>query len=121
MLGFSSTERTNAFCGGFRYKPTMSAALVVNSGSVLTHQLRCLAKHMPSFRSTRQTACTDVFKCFASAGPSHTACPFGGDSSSVDSTCLRNSSLYAAACRTAGAPALPLLPRPLIADANQSP
>src|SRR5437870_8812305 len=37
----------------------MSAALAVNSGSVLTHQLRCLAKHMPSFRSTRQTACTD--------------------------------------------------------------
>src|SRR5229473_266473 len=90
MLGFSSTERTNAFCGGFRYKPTMSAALAVNSGSVLTHQLRCLAKHTPSFRSTRQTACTDVFKCFARAGP------------------------------TADDPAVPLLPLLQTAAANQS-
>src|SRR5439155_1593677 len=88
MLGFSSTESTNAFCGGFKYNPTISAALAANSASVLTHQLRCLAKHMPSFRSTRQTAWTDVFKCFASAGPSQTACPLGGGSSSVDSTCF---------------------------------
>jgi hypothetical protein len=40
MLGFSSTLRTKAFGGGFKYNPTTSAALVANSGSVLTHQLR---------------------------------------------------------------------------------
>src|SRR6058998_643122 len=110
MLGFSSTEITRAFSGGFKYKPTMSAALAVNSGSVLTHQLRCRAKHMPSFRNTRQTACTDVFKCFASAGPSHTACPFGGGSSSVDSTCLRNSSLYCGGLPDRGRSGSPAIP-----------
>src|SRR5665213_3532672 len=39
MLGFSSTLRTTAFNGGFRYSPTTSAALGANSLSVLTHQL----------------------------------------------------------------------------------
>src|SRR5215831_14117330 len=59
MLGFSSTQITRAFSGGFRYSPTMSAALGTNCGSVLTHPERWRCRQRPSLRSTRQTACTD--------------------------------------------------------------
>ena len=43
MWGFSSTESSRAFSGGFIYRPTTSAAFGPNSGSVLMHQLcrRC--------------------------------------------------------------------------------
>lgn len=57
--GFSSTQITSAFSGGSRYKPTMSAVLAANAGSVLTHQERWRSRQMPSQRNTRQTACTD--------------------------------------------------------------
>src|ERR1019366_1084898 len=49
ILGFSSTLSTTAFSGGFRYKPTTSAAFGPNSLSVLTHQPWWL----PSFESIR--------------------------------------------------------------------
>src|SRR5450631_3545786 len=40
IAGFSSTLKTSAFSGGFKYSPTTSAALAANSGSVEMHQLR---------------------------------------------------------------------------------
>lgn len=57
MLGFSSTLNTSAFSEGFKYSPTTSAALVANSGSVLTPSPQPL-KINPSRRSTRDTTCT---------------------------------------------------------------
>src|SRR5271165_3939462 len=38
MDGFSSIDRTMALSGGAMYRPTISAALAANSGSLLTHQ-----------------------------------------------------------------------------------
>src|SRR5262249_11205698 len=55
MWGFSSTQSTTAFCwGGFTYRPTTSAALRLNSGSVLTHQLLRRSSWMSCLRITRQ-------------------------------------------------------------------
>jgi len=40
MLGFSSTQMTMAFNGGFKYNPTISAALLAKALSVLIHHKR---------------------------------------------------------------------------------
>src|ERR1035438_10440868 len=62
MDGFSSTHKTSACSGGFRYSPPMSAAFGPNSGSVLIHQLnsaaavskcRACAKHARRDRHSR--------------------------------------------------------------------
>src|ERR1700758_146117 len=94
MLGFSSTQTTSAFSGGFRYRPTMSAAWATNSESVLTHQERWRCKLIPSRRSTRQTACTDPPTARAKAGPSQVAWPAGGDASKTVRIRFRKASSY---------------------------
>src|ERR1039457_6958269 len=96
MLGFSSTLSTTAFNGGFRYNPTTSAALGANSLSVLTHQLRCLCRWMPSRRRIRQTAYTLDSSLSATAGPSQCDMPGGGGCSSRASTRFRNAASYLA-------------------------
>src|SRR3990172_9125426 len=110
MLGFSSTEITRAFSGGARYKPTISAALGANSGSVLTHQLLCRARQMPSLRRTRQTASSDAPRCREREGPSQFDCPFGGGSSNVFKTRLRNSLPYFGGLPERGRSYKPLIP-----------
>ena len=65
--GFSSTLRTTALAGGLTYRPTTSAALCANSGSLLTHQKRLRARWMPLARSARATACCGTSSAHVSA------------------------------------------------------
>lgn len=55
MDGLSSMLITMASSGEARYKPTLSAAFVVNSELVLAHQLRLRFKCRLFLRMTRQT------------------------------------------------------------------
>src|SRR5660397_281804 len=87
MWGFSSTQRTTAFSGASRYRPTTSAALRSNSGSVLTHQLRRRSSEIPWRRRMRQTCVSETsVRTWARSGPFHRAYPGGGSSSSWEST-----------------------------------
>src|SRR5271169_2267783 len=111
MLGFSSTLSTTAFNGGFRYSPTTSAALGANSLSVLTHQLRCRCRWMPSRRRMRQTAYTLEPSLSATAGPSQCDMPGGGGCSSKVSTRFRNSAPYLVGLPERGSSRKPLNPQ----------
>src|SRR5262252_2493685 len=97
MDGFSSTDKTSAFSGGFRYSPTTSAALGPNAGSVLMHQLLRRCRQILRRRSMRQTcALLTSPNRSASSLPFHCEYPLGGASSSSFSTRLSVDSSYLA-------------------------
>ena len=91
IVGFSSTAITMALSGGFKYSQIISAAFAENSGSVLIHQERCLARQIFCLFKNRKTASGDTFSLFANDSPSHVAKPSGGVSSSSCNTDISNS------------------------------
>src|SRR6185369_1766194 len=52
---FSSTARTSACSGGFRYRPTTSRTLAMNSGSVLSFHVSTTCGLSPNARQIRET------------------------------------------------------------------
>ena len=79
--GFSSTLRTTAFNGGPGIA-LLRQRLWEQTLSVLTHQLRCRCRWIPSRRRARQTAYTLDSRLSATAGPSQCDMPDGGGCSS---------------------------------------
>ncbi|MBD2894393.1 hypothetical protein amrb99_33180 [Actinomadura sp. RB99] len=60
ICDFSSTARTSAFSGGFRYSPTTSRTLSTNCGSVDSFQVCTVCGLGPNARQIRETADCDI-------------------------------------------------------------